>query len=707
MRYFGLIFCLNLLVGQALAQCPPRPDAAPRLDSMEFLVMEKYLARAVAMNGLTDELVPAPFAWNGTPDNQPCYRGGDRSAIASYDSAASCGGRCYFHFCPSNFAADVAVLVRLRASLVQFAASTWDSPELFRPGSDFLNAARQTVERINAAYDCAGLRHPLVQASVFESIGIGPVCGATDSAGLRCSTEPGGWPRPGPPGTNSGVNGVKIPPAVIAEFADELQSPADRAYYFGADGQPRQELRFNFFRIAYPIWGFYSPDITRPEGKLWVYYQATCYLDAGYTALHMGQPRLWGRLADMTLTERTVGLQQVAKLMNRIRRYARQRPGSPAPFVVLMAESMLDPLNYNATLVKFMTGRRNGRDQLIFDAQQAAMWPREVRPQVDEQGTAGGSMQCPAIDTARLFRLRCTGQYLSTIDPCHAFTFAPDGGGHTPVGITYEGHTPYGVYFDHSITVLRLPNGKPKPVPVLTPGNNSSWGWDDAAWFTAALTDTCQADWLTYQLQRVRSFSNAKGFLIAPGRLYNNYSVGVLDYRLAAHPLALAAIEKAWQPAVPAVQLRQQARGLRVARSPQQTPGGPPCRRQRLPRWHLRVNNPDVTSIYSWRLRRPDGNWQAVAVGDSLDLRPGTAGRYALYLRQDNLGLDPTTGGSRLWAVATLPAAEPQCFGRKGFLARRYVVPPPVQGPAELRPITDPAEQATLHANWILGMSPR
>ena len=558
LREAWLLLLAVLLLAAPLmgrAQCPPRPDAAPRLDSTDFLLVEKYLARAVAMNGLTDELVPAPYPWNGTPDNVPCYRGGDRFAAASYDTTLSCAGHCNYPYCPTNFARDVALLPRLRATLVQFTASTWDHPEYFQPGSDFLNAARQTVERINAAYDCAGLRHPLIQASVLESVGTGMVCG--DGTSPPCDPAFKSWLRPGPPGTNSGLQTVPIPAAVISAFIDELRTPADRSYYLDSLDQPRTNLHFDFFRVARLDWEFYTPDINLPEAQMWLYYQATAYIDAGFTALHMGQPRLWGQLAKLSLAERPAGLRRVTQLMGRIRAYARRRPGSATPFVLLMAEPMSDPLNYELSTVKFASGSARGQDQLIFDARQAPMRPREVSPQVDAQAGTGNSMACPALEPQGLQRLRCTGQYLATIDPCHTYNFHPDGGGHSALGATYPGQTPYGVYFDHGASVLRQPNGQPRPVPVLTPGNNGTWNWDDAAWFTAALDDSCQADWLVYQFRRVRSFSNGSGFLMMPGRLTNNYAVGVADYRLAAHPIVAAAVEKAWTPTQPTLTFRR------------------------------------------------------------------------------------------------------------------------------------------------------
>jgi hypothetical protein len=670
-----LLAVLGFAAQHGWAQSPCPPVGFPTLDSASAVPVERYLARAVAMNGLADEIMPAPFGWNVTPDNTPCYRGGPPEDPNSYVDSLICQGRCTFQYCPANFEADVQLLVQLNASFVQFAAGIWDRPDQFVAGSYFLTAAGRTVARINAAYDCAGLQRPFIQASVLENIDESRTCAPPDTP-----CEP--WMKPGPPGTNSGVNQVPIPAAVIEAYLDEMVSPEDRAYYLDATGRARQDLKFNFFRIAYQYWdAFYAPDITRLEGRLWMYYQARCYLDLGFTALHLGQPQIWARLAGRPAAERPAGLHQVAQLVAHIRAYARTLPGHPA--LLLTAEPINDPATNHRTLVKMADGRAaTGQDQLIFDFNMASMHARETSPELDErvdgpQGTAvGTSYPCPVIDPHALATDACAGQPLATIDPCHGYNFIPDGGGKTSLGYVYSGQEPYVVYFDHDNTVNRLPNGDLRPTGVLQPGTDGTWGWDDSAWFSRGLSESCQVDWLAYEMDHVRSFSPSRGFLAAPGRLTNNVRVGlptgpgkpahpeasVPDYRLAAHPTVAAALSRLWQPTVPnptvTVVLAAGVSGPRCASS-----GVLKRHRSVLPAWVLQVPNPDVTSIYTWHIRGPQGP-ELVMTGTTQLFLPTQAGSYTVALQQDNLGLPARTGGRREVVLPGPFRVEAQCVSR-------------------------------------------
>lgn len=673
------IFFLCLLLGLAATGWQPaaaqlNPPQYPLYDSTDSWSTARYLARAVAMNGLTDELLPAPVPWNTTLAGQRCYTGGALPDSAAYDFAAACAGRCSSAYCPANFRRDVAMLVELRASFVQYATSTWTNPEYFVPGSVFLQTARQTVNDINAAYDAAGFRRPLIQASVLESIDPGVVCG--DSAGQRLCDPAGSWPLPGPPGTNSGANAVLIPAHVAAEFAAEM-SPDEHRYYFDAAGHPRTDQHFNFFRIAYFFDTAFCPDISRIEARMWIYYQACCYLDTGYTALHMGQPKGWARLYNLDPNTMPAGLHRVAGLVAHIRSYAHRRPN--IPFVFLTAEPMTyGPSGYRFN-VKFVDGKTpDGQDRLIFDCNLAAMRPRELSPRLEARDNRGNLNNCPEIDSSAFARTPCAGQYLAVIDPCHGGNFAPDGGGSTTWNPAGTSRTPYVIYFDHGVAIMRDSLGRPKPTPRLSPGNGATWNWDDSAWFATALSDSCQATWLLYEMQQVRRFSESYGFLAIPGRLINDHYLGVMDYRLAAHPLVLSTLTKCWQVAEPQPVLTH-------------TTARPRGRWYRWPRWQLRVTVPDVTSLYSWHLRHPDGHVELLGLGPTLDYSPRLQGHYVVYLRQHNWGLPAAAGGRRTCQL--LPPAVQEA-PRRRLLRRR---------PAPTPPYTTPVTQG----QWFSGAEER
>ncbi|MDO7850767.1 hypothetical protein [Hymenobacter convexus] len=687
-----MLGCLSWFAGLAQAQtaagpCPPVAGLVPSLDSSSAAPVERYLARAVAMNGLCEELMPAPFAWNQANDKTPCYTGGPPNDPASYNDSLTCRGLCNYPYCPANFAADVSLLVRLKASFVQFAASAWNSPERFLPGSEYLQAAAQTVRRINEEYDCAGLARPFIQASVLENADPGPVCGAP---GTPCAA----WMQPGPPGTNSGVNRVLIPPEVIAEFAAEMQADSVRTYYLDEAGQPRSGLKFRFSRLTYLFDNTsYTPDLTKLEGRMWLFYQAKTYLDLGYTSLHMGQPKVWGKLYPVMGEARAQALHQVAVLIGRIRRYARTTPGHANAALVLTAEPMSEVDNNGQHTVKLIDGTTAaGRDRYIFDFAMATMRARETSPALDDRANtnAGTSYQCPVVAPAALNTPACAGQFMATIDPCHGFNFLPDGGGATALGQAYASQLPYVVYFDHGNTILRKANGDLAPTGQLSPGNMGTWNWDDSGWFSAALSDACQADWLRFQFANVRSFSAAQlGFLAAPGRLINSLRVGldlgpglpdrpeaaVPDYRLAAHPAVAAAVAAAWEPTVPRVTLRATpGAGLSLGQCALSTFLHRTFRQ--LPAWRGAVANPDVTSIYSWRITGPRGPEPAV-MGPVLTFFPTEPGEYTVTLQQDNMGLPVATHGIYSYRVPGVGAVAEVCLTRNERRAARRAAQAP------------------------------
>lgn len=94
------------------------------------------------------------------------------------------------------------------------------------------------------------------------------------------------------------------------------------AYVFEAFGLEPEDRGFRFEEMRFPqaprgfIWGEDGalPDIDRLETRLWFYYRATRYIDAGYEALHMGQIHLY------TANDR--GMIKMAGLLEMIRAYA-------------------------------------------------------------------------------------------------------------------------------------------------------------------------------------------------------------------------------------------------------------------------------------------------------------------------------------------------------------------------------------------------
>lgn len=95
------------------------------------------------------------------------------------------------------------------------------------------------------------------------------------------------------------------------------------AFVFEAFGMTPENRFFSFEQMRFPNapdgfwWGEDGalPDITQMETRMWFYYRAVRYIDAGYEALHLGQIHLY--------TADDLGMVKMGELMEKIRQYAR------------------------------------------------------------------------------------------------------------------------------------------------------------------------------------------------------------------------------------------------------------------------------------------------------------------------------------------------------------------------------------------------
>ncbi|MGL4345020.1 MAG: hypothetical protein ACRCTE_07480 [Cellulosilyticaceae bacterium] len=106
----------------------------------------------------------------------------------------------------------------------------------------------------------------------------------------------------------------------VYHYEDRFKVPA---YVFEAFGLQVEDRGFRVKDMLFPeepngyIWEGEGgiPDLSRIEARMWFYYRATKYIDAGYEALHMGQIHLY------TANDR--GMKKMAELMEMIREYAK------------------------------------------------------------------------------------------------------------------------------------------------------------------------------------------------------------------------------------------------------------------------------------------------------------------------------------------------------------------------------------------------
>jgi hypothetical protein len=211
------------------------------------------------------------------------------------------------------------------------------------------------------------------------------------------------------------VNEIPVPAWVFAEFGEPVEN---RCFRFGDMAGPdfAQLYRWTQFGDGQGV----VPDVTLRETARYLYYRARRYIDAGYEAIHLGQPHL--------VAGRDVGYAIFEDLCNRIRAYARR---AARRHLVL-----LDAHTHGIA--------RHGR--LLFDFHSRPLSARAWREKPERillhlKGTSLGGITPSGWSCQRL-------PYLIEIDNWGGYSLAPDA---------------------WSDLDRRARSGR--------------WGWDDIAWF--------------------------------------------------------------------------------------------------------------------------------------------------------------------------------------------------------------------------------
>ena len=274
---FGAILINCKLSAQTCDEVACLVVGDPYIENNCFASIERYLARSMAMDGLT--------ASNNQTHSWPSECMNSAYACSNDYTACPLGG-----FCPERYCEDISLLVDLNIAYIRRAAHIWTSEHLMVEGGSYYVAAQRTVEDINRAYDCGGLRRPIIQAAILENI-------TTD------------------------INLVEIPQFVLDAFANDVDF--DASLFSGG------EIFFNSCNIAKEDCIGY-PDINKIETRMWYYYLATTYLDFGYKALHLGQINI--------IREFDEGNVKTYNLFQKIRNYAK----SIGSFVIIDAHTDKD-----------------------------------------------------------------------------------------------------------------------------------------------------------------------------------------------------------------------------------------------------------------------------------------------------------------------------------------------------------------------------
>ena len=147
-----LIFSFNLSISQTTVllseggqDCPvvdPTNDSRPHMASC-IAGLEKHMARGVSVRDL------AVLIWQraGRPE---------------------CGTE-EAGYCPEAYNRIINQLADLNAGYIFHAAGQWGKDWVYVE-DDYLQALLNVVDDINNAYDCRGLRRPIIQANLWEAV---------------------------------------------------------------------------------------------------------------------------------------------------------------------------------------------------------------------------------------------------------------------------------------------------------------------------------------------------------------------------------------------------------------------------------------------------------------------------------------------------------------------------------------------------------
>jgi hypothetical protein len=581
--------------------CTPIGEAY--IENNCFNSIERILSGAVQMNFLVHGV------WNNPFD---------------YDTASNANNK---------YCEDIKFLIESNASLITQAAGIWGFNDEMDPSNQnktYLKSVRQLVCDINAAYDCNNLRRPFIQASVFEFV---------DNATFAGKEL---------------VEYVKIPQCVIELFMNE---PNFDVNYYCVDSNKdgvadiplvgRNDLFFDFDRIRHvtdpegnttmPGSFFYNcPDITNFETSMWIYHNATVYMDCGINAFHMGQ------MGKICQKERNNEYPRMQVLLDNIRNYAQN---CNIGDVLLTAEPLFHSDGLGSKYYKI----ENGIKHHFFDYNIFPVWFNEVSSTqfIDNIGCDNpednyniyNSDECKNIENKALIDL-CVLEHLSAFDQS----------GIGPNGCTYD-NLPLALFFD-------LGHGCVIPVPENPdPDFGHVWGFDDANWFSN-LDEACKIKLFSifFCNHSINYYNSQKINIPIPGKLPTSIPCsGSNFYRINQDSIFKNAVLNLVVPEEnePNFQMSCYTTDKCVQCGPPDIVSvNPKIFRKKYKKDKIVVLSvdKDCTSKYSWHIQFDSGSWENYQKGNIVTFKPENEGIYIVTLRIDNNRFPASEFGSRSYS---------------------------------------------------------
>ena len=274
-------------------------------------------------------------------------------------------------------------------------------------------------------------------------------------------------------------------------------------------GQPVEKRNFRYEAMVYPDkrdrdqWGPGAsvPDVSRDETKLWFYYLAASYINAGCEAIHFGQAEIMNR------NDR--GLDNWAQVIGRVRQYAAKHArrclvlcDAHVPSGGLAREGRL-LLDFHSFPLRIAEVAQRPQPGGAGNPKPETRNPKQIRidgnGQLEKREAAEFLPRLPAISTIAVQEGELQVGFVDSI-------YGRSKGGITPSGWRCE-HLPFLVELDNWGVSSKPGQG----------GLGGCWVWvyDEITWF-AQQPVAYRNEWLRYAWKWVREHDPA-GYLEMPG----------------------------------------------------------------------------------------------------------------------------------------------------------------------------------------------
>ena len=423
----------NSVVNKTCLDDLKKATKKPILPNMDCSNIKNKLANGINMEKMFTEIKKYPFG-DPTQDELDVLCDQPGKTDLSWGSS----------YCPDRYCTEIKMLVESNAKFIGRAGGQFASCGDQKPGSPDFKAMQQLVCDINAAYDCNGIERPVIQGAAYEHI--------------------------------EDIGCIKIPRYVRESFKSKM-SAAEEQYYFPYVSTEPADLEksiipcFTLDKITISalkdttkgtLSDFTkSPDATKIEGQMWMYYLATQQIAMGYTSIAMGDIGNWcvNDKPDYT---------NLSDLCNKIRDYATSKKTT----VWIGGEVPDNPL---------LTGPN--KDVMIFDFYSMALRPKEVGEKPESDCEDESKLGTDYTGTA------CEGQKNAYISICRLQRKMPKKPVKSPTGCDFGKQPPITAYWDFGPGYdVKNPNHTIEG----SEAGDKTWGWDDVAWWNQ-LSEDCKA----------------------------------------------------------------------------------------------------------------------------------------------------------------------------------------------------------------------